>query len=199
MTSREDYYNLPISINDAASMFRKPIKKNEKPYTNTVVKLNNSMVDDWKKTILEKLADKRGTVPSGKLWGSWTLYLEGREVKRYIELRDKKMINRLSKEQLEFWKDFFDNLEIGELHSYGAGMVSYGWALVQNEIRMWCADEKWDKIFSHSDDPLQWEKMSYKHQDLLKGKIYPFWTIEKIIEIKEKVYTILLNTVNPQK
>ncbi len=198
MADNKNFEDAPISISDAASMLRRTIKNNERPYTKIVLKLNNRMVDDWKKTLLVKLADNRGFVRASKIWQSWLLYEEGKHISQYVELRAKGLLPRPSKEVLEYWKEFFKELSVEEMHPYGHAMISQGWYIITLEIRRWCADQKWEKIFSKSKDPWDWEKEQYKHQDLMQGKLYPFWNEEIIKDVKAKVITILQIQVQPQ-
>ena len=154
-------------------------------------------VDEWKKIVLTKLADGNGTVRSSKIYPSWMVFYEGEQIGKYVELRDKGVVHRPSKEKVIFWKYFFSELTIEEMHTYGPAMISRGWSVIEDEIRMWCADQKWEKIFSKSRNPWEWEQEQYKHQDLMLGKLYPFWDEKIIRDIKEKVATILQVQVQP--
>nr|QBK86529.1 MAG: uncharacterized protein LCMAC102_03240 [Marseillevirus LCMAC102] len=193
----DDYYNAPISTGDAAAMLRRQPQQNERPYTSTTTKLNNRQVDEWKKNVLDKTAN-RGSIPSGRVWNSWQLYNEGNGVKKYIELRDKGMIPQISLGVLEFWKDFFKKSSVEEMHQYGSGVISFGWSIIQNEIKIWYANEKWDNLFSKFENPLEWEKNQHKFSSLLNGKILPFWTEEILKDIQHKVAAVLMNQVQPQ-
>lgn len=195
---REDYYDQPISLRDASSMLRKRVRPNDKPYTQTTTKLNNRMVDDWAKNVLKPLADTRGTIPSGRVWGSWQLYYEGKGIEKYAKLREQGVLPRVEKEVLDFWIEFFETLSVEEMHDYGVGAVSSGWSIICNETRMHFADEKWEKLYSQSEDPLYWEKEHFKYKDLIDGIPHPFgWNREKFGEITEKVMTVLANQVTP--
>ena len=141
----KDYYNLPISVVDASSMFRKVAVKNTRPYTAKVIKLNNRMVDNWEKVILRPMA-KNGKIPSGRVWTSWKLYYEGKNIHQYFKIR--KMCPRVTSEQRDFWIKLFEESSIEELHSYGVGVIGFGCGVIEDEIRFWSADENWDKILS---------------------------------------------------
>ena len=197
-----DYYNLPISTTDAASMLRRKVSRNAKPYTQITTELNNKLIDEWKERVLNKLADRRNTVPSGKVWSSWQLFLEGKGCEKYVELRDKGLIRHVDKEVLEFWLSFFKDRSIEEMHAYGVGVVNHGWSLVKSEMQMWYADEKWEKLYSKSRDPMDWEKEHFKYQDLISGKQLPStfgWDEEILTDIHEKVGTVLFNQINPDQ
>jgi len=190
-----DYFNSPISVTDASSMLRATPQKNELPYTVRVIKMNNKLVDEWEKKILRKIEDRRGTVPSGKVWPSWQLFKEGKEMIKYSEVSD--MIPRASKEQLEFWITFFENSTIEELYEIGIGALGFGWSVIEDEIRLWNADKKWEELFSQTEDPLEWEKKSPSHQALLRGDLFPFWDKKKLQTIGEKVGTIFNLQITP--
>ena len=148
---RYDVYDSPISTEDAASMLRRKVQLNDRPYVSTTTKLNNQKVDNWKSSVLNKISNHKGCVPSGRIWQSWVLFDEGNSVKKYIKLRDEGLIPRISKDILEFWKDFFEKLTVDEMHNYGAGTVSAGWTLIKTYIQTWFIEQKYEKLFSKSE------------------------------------------------
>nr|QBK85644.1 MAG: uncharacterized protein LCMAC101_02390 [Marseillevirus LCMAC101] len=159
--------------------------------------LNNRLVDEWKKTLLDKLSDHRGTVRTIKVWQSWGIFYEGKTVKKAIEVKNLGLLPKTDPKVIDYWIKFFENSTIEELHEYGHGTISFGWFLLQNEIRLWCVDQKWEKIYSKSEDPYDWYQESFKHPDLVQGKILPFWNLENLKEIEEKISTILHVQVEP--
>lgn len=189
-------HDVPILTSDAASMMRRKVNKNDKPYTQSVVRLNNQLVDEWKESLLDKISDSQGKILSVKVWQTWVLFQEGKGTERYMELREKGVIRHVENEVLDFWKDFFENKSVEEMHFYGTGNVSFGWTIIQNELRMMSAEEKWEKIFCKSGDPYDWYKLSFKHQELF-GNNLPFWTPEIYEDIHQKVATVLMVQVDP--
>jgi hypothetical protein len=194
LTKSPDYYNLPISIEDAASMFRRKIQKNDRPYIAETTKLNNDKVEDWKTSVLQKVCNDKGDILAGRVLESWKLYEEGKAIEKYIEVKKMGMMLEYPPSVIDFWKDFFEHLSIGEIHSYGTGVVSTGWNIIQSYIRMWFADEKWEKLFSQGDS-LYWEQNYKYHSMLLEGKSLPFWNPDIFKEITEKVVTVLSNQI----
>lgn len=192
-----EFHDAPIKTSDAASMLRQKIRKNERPYTAVVIKLNNRLVDEWKKTLLDRLADHKGTIRTLKVWQSWGIFYEGKTVQKVIALRDSGFLPKTDRVAIDYWINFFEKSTIEKLHEYGHGTVSFGWLLLQNEIRLWCADEKWEKIYSKSDDPYDWYQESFKHPDLVQGKSLPFWDMDKLKEIEERMATVLHVQVEP--
>lgn len=195
---REDVYTSPISTGDASAMLRRRVQKNDRPYIAETTTLNNRMVDDWKTSVLDQIADSRGTVPSGRVWESWRLYNEGKGILKYHDLKEKGMILETLPEVLEFWKDFFEHLNVDEMHAYGSGTVSYGWGIIQNYFAMWYSDQKYEALFGKFDTPLEWEQNHHNHTALLTGEVLPFWTEEILKDIQQKIAAVLLNDVKPQ-
>lgn len=190
-------YEAPIKVSDAASMFRVRITNNMRPYTAVVSKMNNDMVDEWENTVLKNIADHRGAIASGRVSDSWLLFQEGKNVLEYMKMREKGLIVRPEPHILKFWIDFFENLSIAEMMSYGKAQVSYGFSLISHEVRCHFAEEKFKALFSMSDDPLEWEKNRVRHADLLAGKPHPFWDEETYKDIIDKVGAILTTNVQP--
>ena len=191
----EDYYNTPISVDDAASMFRRKPNRNDRPYVAETTKLNNRKVDDWKKKVLQNVCNESGKLQVGRVGKSWQLYEEGKVIEKYIEMKEKGMFPEYSEEVIEFWKDFFENLTVEEMHGYGSGVVFAGWQIIQSYIKTWFAEQKWERLFSKSSDPLWWEKNYHPHTDYLEGRVLPLWDPEKFKDINQKVAAILGNEV----
>ena len=198
--SRDDYYNAPILVGDAASMLRRHVQKNDRPYVSDTTKLNNRLVDQWKKDVLVRMADHRGMLPSGRVWQSWQLFDEGRSIKKFIELKEQGMLPDPPAEVIEFWKEFFETLTVSEMHEYGSGTISAGWSILQTHITRWFADKKWELLFSKKpDDPLWWEKNYHSHTAYLNGEVLPFWNGEELKDVQQKVSAVLMNQVQPQQ
>jgi hypothetical protein len=191
----EDYYNYPMKIEDAAGMLRVRIPKNEKPFTVSALQENNRLVDEWKKTVLKKMADSKGMIPSGRVWPSWLLFYEGKMIKKYTQLKDDGFIVRPPARVVDYWKVLFEKGSVEDLHKLGSATVSYGWGIIRTELERWYVEQKWDKLYSKSPDPLFWEKNYHKHADLFNGKIFPIWGEELLKEIQEKVSAVLFNQV----
>lgn len=199
VSTETGYYTNPISVSDATSILKRNISKNDRPYIASSTRCNNHQVDLWSKKVLTPISDRRQSVPAGRVWGSWQLYDEGRQIKKYIELKEKNLFRQITPEVLEFWKDFFENLSIEEMHNYGAGTVASGWAIIQDYIREWFSEKKWEMLFSQApDDPLYWEKNYHKHNMYIEGKVLPFWDEETLKDIQQKVGAILYNQPRPQ-
>lgn len=198
MEDREDMYNMPMSTSDAAAMLRRKVQRNDRPYVADTTKLNNRKIDTWKKTVLDKIADHRGSVPSGRVWPSWQLYDEGIGVVKYQEMKTQGVVPEISEKVLAFWKEFFEELTAEEMHEYGSGTISFGWGIIQNYFKMWYADQKYEVLFGKFETPLEWERNHHAHKPLLHGEVLPFWNEEILKDVQQKIGAVLMNQVQPQ-
>jgi hypothetical protein len=178
-------------------MLRKNISKNEKPYVAEVLKFNNRLVDEWKKTILVNIADNEGRLRSGKIAGYWMTFEEGKNIYKYMELKKQGLLPEYDMKVVEFWKSFFQDLSISEMKDYGWAVVARGWAYLTSYFQDYYVVQKWEKLYSHDEDPLYWEKNSYLISGLSKGENHPLWDEETLKDIHQKVNSILTNPVKP--
>lgn len=197
MDGTEDLYNLPILIEDAASMLRKNVSRNERPYTIDAVKFNNRMVDEWKECVLKRMANSNGTVKSGRVAQSWLLFEEGRTIYSYMKLKEEGLIPDIDPKVIQFWRDFFQDLEVVEMKKYGWGVVAKGWGILSNYIQDHFVQQKWERLYSRSEDPFFWEEHHSDIADLLQGKPHPFWREDELRDIQQKVTSVLSVVVKP--
>lgn len=184
-SSFENPAEAPISINSATDMLKAIVRPNDRPYDQVVKKANNALVDSWKTSVLAHLADEKGVMAAGKVWPSWEVFIEGHNLKNFDEMS--KHLIHLSDNQLDFWLTFFDNLSLEELCEYGPGVSDIGWYYIQNEVRIRMSQEKWKRVYSHSDDPLDWEKTKAEDRQYLRGEIFPFWSKRKLFDAEQKI------------
>lgn len=194
--SIQDLYNLPISVDDAASMLRVLIPKNEKPYTTEVMRMNNRMVERWKTELLDRLQNTSGKIPSGIVWNSWMIFNDGLETRKLLSQGDN--IIRPSEEEVEKWRNLFENSTITELYELGRSVLVYGWELIKTDIRLWVSQEKYNRLF-YDDNVYEWYQRSKSQQDLINGKCLPYWSPEILTDVSDKITTILHLIVQPQK
>jgi len=193
----EDFYNLPILVEDAASMLRKNISKNEKPYVASSLKYNNILVDEWKKSVLLNIADSEGKLRSGKIAQSWMIFEEGKTIYKYMQLKKDGLVPSCDEKVAEFWKEFFQDLSVEEMKGYGWGVVARGWSILNSYIQDDFVTKKWERLYSLNEDPLHWEKNSYLISDIAKGNPHPFWSDEALKDVQQKVDAVLSNPVKP--
>lgn len=188
----------PITISDAACMFRHTIRKNDKPYHQEVMKQNNILVDEWYDKVLVKTADSKGTMPCAKVWPSWNIFGEGKEIDAYLDAIDNHL-PRATEEQIQYWLDFFRKKSIAELRVIGPATVSTGWQFLTSIIRANIAHQKKEHIYPDGATPLDWEKFANKHPNLVRSKPLPFnLDDDEFGDMLEKVNTIMAIPVKPQ-
>ena len=102
----EDIYNAPILIEDACSMLRRKITKNEKPYTAEIIKYNNDLVNEWKTVILENVCLPDGKIAAGKIPNMWVTFEEGKSIGKYMDLKKEGLLQDYSMKTVLFWRDF---------------------------------------------------------------------------------------------
>ena len=179
-----DYYNIPCPIEEAANMLRVPLRKNEPPYTLAVKKLNNRLVDEYHDVILRPMANKKGTVPSGKVCIVWDAFQTGTQICNIVPIAD--MIVRPDAPQFSYWIRFLRQ-DIDKLYQYGM-IITMVWGLVMSEIRHRVRLQKWERIYSH---PVKdWHRLFNKEKMLLMGELQlPCTDIgqEGLKEIEEKL------------
>lgn len=188
---------MPMRISDAASMLRRTIPKNDPPYQAEVKKLNNRRVDEWYERVLLKIADKNACVPAGRVNGCLQYFLEGKELERYQKYKHQMV--QYPEEMVKFWIDIFMKSTIAELHEIGSGVIGNGWNIIKGALRNHFAEEKWKVVYSHSEDPLQWDKLANDNPNVMNGRPVPFGLrLEDLRDMETKVRAILELPIEPR-
>lgn len=189
--------NTPMRISDAASMFRRPLSKNDRPYDREVITKNNDLIEEWYKSVLLNIADKQNTVPAGRVSQCLQYFLQGKELIQHQKY--KKYLPEYTPEKIMFWIDTFSKLSVSELMDIGYGVVSSGWNVVLMGIKYHFAEEKWKYVYSESSDPCKWDSLANDHPHLMHGRPLPFnLTLEKMSEMEEKIKSILQHPIQPK-
>ncbi|MDB4769352.1 hypothetical protein OAG24_00155 [bacterium] len=195
--SYDEITNSKIKSSDAASALRTKVNSNQKPYSKAVIRLNNQLVDCFENSVLEVRSDDGGCIPSASVWSWWMIFHEGFLIEKYISYSSENLILMPPEDDVQVWKTIFEKSTVEELFELGISNVSYGWTVIQDKIRFWCSEQKWNNVFSKSKDPNDWIDTASAHKDLFDGKLLPFWTIEELSDISEKVSSIILCEVKP--
>lgn len=189
-------YNGPIGIHDASSMLRRSIKPNDPPFTQTIVKKNNAYVDEWYDRVLKRICNKQAQIPSGRVFPSWSIFFEGKEIYKLQESKTKLPVIPL--EIVTYWVNFLKTKSVGELYDAGLGVVGFAWQIMSSAIRHHFAEEKWKCIYSESTDPYDWEKRANNFPDMIKGRPLPFGLDEETHrDIEEKIRSLMMTRVSP--
>jgi hypothetical protein len=191
-----DIYNSPILISDATSMFRRQIKPNTPPYTETILRKNNKKVDAWEKDMLNEVCDSDGKIPAGRIQVLLKLYEEGMSYKSFLDRFP--YIPRPTEEQLEYWKNFLDR-PMEELYDDGPELCLLGWQIVCNELKLRDTIKKYEEVYSKSNDPTEWYDLSLKNRPLFDGSYHSFWDEDKIKDISQRIQTIVSLRIQPSK
>ena len=189
-TNPEEFMNTPISVSDAASMFRKKISKNERPLTAEVMRLNNKKVDLWYKEVLIPSAGSSGKLPATSIQPSLQTFIDGYELLAYQQYKD--MIPRPSREQIDFWFDLLKNKSVTELYEIGTGTLMLAYTLVTNEIKFHIAEKKLEHVYNVTNNFFEREKIATKQMSLFTGKDLPYgWSTDDVADINEKVSILM--------
>ncbi len=190
-------FNAPMRVSEAASLFRHPIGKNEKPYDAEVIKHNNEVVADWHRDVLLSIADSQNAIPSGRVTQCLQYFLQGRDLVQHQKY--KQYLPTYSDSIVKFWLDKFQE-PLSQLIDMGPGVVAAGWQVITMAIRYHFADKKWDTVYSKSTNPLQWDKLANANPHLMNGRPLPFdLTLESLAEMEDKVKAILNHPIQPKQ
>ena len=193
-----DYAKQMVRISDAAAMMRMKPNNAMSQYKIDVINMNNKLVDRWEREVLENIANNEGMVRASQIWDSWKIFLEGVSARTLFENYDQ--FTNLTDEQITFWKAFLE-LDIEVLHTYGSGAVYQGKQNIETEVRRRITKEKWDKVYSKTDDPKIWYNEAKVYNDLFFNDDNEFYVWSPVVykELLTKIHTIIDNPVKPEK
>lgn len=190
--------NKPMKIIDAASMLRRKLEENERPFMLVVLKNNNKLVDEWYEEVLKKTCNRDLTIKAGQVHGEWEYFYNGKIIKNFIDNINDGYIIRPDEKAVKHWVYVFTHYTMEKLIELGSNCVGYGWKLISDELYIKRTLERWEKIYSKSDDPLEWRKLANNYPKLwnLDGE-NPYWDRETLDNITQKVMTILKTPIQP--
>lgn len=196
-----DLANAPMPVSEICSMLRKQIGKNERPYTKVVLEKNNAKVDDCEVRLMNKIA-KNGKIPSERAWDIWKIYEEGVMITNLKKSPYADKMPILSDESLAMWKGLIEK-PLEELHDLGTDIVACAWATLMQDLRNRVMQEKWEKVYSQSEDPVDWYNLATtKHFGLFNADnpkaVFVLWNEEKFKDISIKIMTMLNLQIKPR-
>jgi hypothetical protein len=197
ISAQDDALSQPIKVSDVASMFRKPVSKNERPYDKAVFTKNNDNVDKWYYDVLLKIADKNGQIPAGRVSDCLRYFTEGLESMQYQKYKD--MLPYFTEEQVKFWINFLSETDIEELHEAGLTVVSSAWYIITTSMKNHFFEKRWDAVYSKTRDAYGWDTLANNNPHVMHGRPLPFGlTLELLSEMEQKVRVIMSNPIQPK-
>lgn len=194
-----DPFMAPMRIFDASSILRKSINQNERPYTKAVLKYNNSIVDEWHEKVLVNIATRTGNIRAGQVWTEWQFFYNGKLTFPYMKAFEDGYISRPNPSAVDFWVDKFMNSTIEELVEMGPSAVGHGWKLVSDESSIRKTLERWELVYKHSNEPLEWRKKAHDNPKLWATEYdNVFWSEEQNKDITQKVFSVLKTSIAPK-
>ncbi|HMP29340.1 MAG TPA: hypothetical protein PKD85_07055 [Saprospiraceae bacterium] len=189
--------NYPIRIADLANMFRKRLTINGRPMDSAVIKLNNEKVDDWYDKVLMKIADSNGMIQTGRVADCARFFMEGLEL---VECQKyKKHFIRTTEEQAKYWIEVLNEYKIEDLYTIGPSVITRAWACINGYMRDYFGDLRWEKVYSGTTDPFEWDIRANNEPHLMHGRPLPFGlSRETFNEIAEKVSVIQTCCIGPK-
>lgn len=179
-----------ILVSDAASMFRRVIRENDRPFVKSNKRWNNRRVDAWQKDLLNKVS-RKGKLRAEILPSLWILYVRGQEVTTVMESEGR--IPSCEEKEIDPWRDFFASATVEALQKRGKHMVAHGWALLQEYFLAYQMRLQWEKVFQDTTSPYEWYEKHLEFRTLFSGTepLMPFWSLDEYKIITERVVTFL--------
>jgi hypothetical protein len=190
--------NMPMKISDAASMLRKQVNKNERPYEKIVLTRNNRIVDRWYNEVLMKICDRNGTVPAGRVSECFNYFYQGLEITQFMRFREHLLF--FDEKKVMFWIEFLMTKSIDELHEAGPAIVASAWSMITNAIKYHFAEKVWEAVYSKSDDPKEWDRLANENPHVMHGRPMPFGlTTTNLSDMEGKVSVVVRTVIEPTK
>jgi hypothetical protein len=193
----QNMFNNPMRVSDCASLMRVTIANNERPYTKTVLKYNNKLVDEWEEQVLKKVCNNKGCVRAGEVWQLWQVYHDGKTIPQLIKLLESGNVSKPAPEVVKYWISVFETYTLEQLIELGPMAVGFGFKLLIDETFISSCLEKWNLVYKDNTDPLKWRELANDNPKLwAEGKL-SFWSEDQNKEILQKIETILGHPIKP--
>lgn len=190
-----------ISISDASSMFREKISDSMPPFKKEVIKKNNDLVDEWYEKVLKKICGNNCKLPSLRVCSSLQIFEQGKLINKYMKIRSLLEKSLLTEQELKSYVSILENKSIEELYAeFGPFCIRVMFSLIVDTITDIFSLESYNKVYSRTEDVLQWEKLMNGEFCFLikKDRTLPFGlTYEQMKCIGEKHYCFNMVTINP--
>lgn len=192
-----DFQRSLISTRDCLAMYYKEIGNNEKPYTAKILKLNNDRLLRWKCDVLDNLSNGDGMVETSTAVISLHTFLDGEEMKKLLKVKgieDVKSLVDKGKKSFEF----LSSSSLEELYELGNINILEHYENMMRGIKLEKLLNKHEKLYSKSDDPVEWYKLSRNHKELFSGEVIPFGVDKTTFkDVMDKLACVTQVQINP--
>ena len=183
--------NQRIQIGDLCRMLKNVIKENEKPYDKIIKNENNKIVDEWYKVLLYQTKSTDGMIQLGKAFEQWNCFFTGKHIKSFIHCIEKGLIRQHSQAELDYWIEALKTMSVSELNKFGPNVINRAQKMIIEESFTRIQLERWETIYSKSDDPIEWSRISHNNPKLwARDFINSFFTPEENERVFEKIKAI---------
>lgn len=180
---RDDMAN----VSDLVELLKRKVPANEKPYNAVCINANNELIDEFQKTVV---GNRKRMVVKDFFW-QFTVFAEGREVIKALP-----MLTHLGRPTEENTREMVKvlNEPIEKLRARGTVIPQEYWLSIVREIKLRACVLKYERVFSKSDNPLDWFEIADKCRDLFQGKevLVEGMTEERLTDIAQKVSAIAI-------
>lgn len=184
--------NNKVLISDAAGMFKKPLRKNMKPYEEAAVRTFNRMVDEWAENLLFAVGDG-GYVQSSLVSRAWGVYFEGVQTRMMEKLFGSEL---MPEQAVRNAVKFLHETPVDKLvKNVGLSALQMMWGSLTQALRYEIIHQKRLRIFSCGEDPSKYSKEWFSNANmnmrLSKGDETPYNIPKEILmDIGEKIQVI---------
>jgi hypothetical protein len=177
-----------ISREELLDMFKKQRPPaDDFPTENKVWRCNNHLVEEWDTRVLLRMPTTDGKIALKAAMKSFEVFAEGKEVIQFKKYEDLLSVTEESK--VPYWVEVLLNSPIEELYPIGSGNLMDAWMLITRAIKFHFAREKWQKVYSQSEDPLIWLVLTAEN---FKDHTLPFGLdFQDMTTMEKKIKTIV--------
>jgi hypothetical protein len=159
-------------VSDAAGMYKKPVRKNMKPYEEQCVRAYNRIIDEWSANLLTPLA-KGAYIQSTLVSRAWNVYFEGIQTRAYAQKFGPSFEGPCVEKYVRAFVSMMRDTSVERLiDEYGPTYLSMMWTMFMNATKYELGKQRRERIFvspNHS-DAKKWFSEGNMNMKLLKGE-----------------------------
>jgi hypothetical protein len=175
-----------VDIKDVAKYYRHRLDPNDRKLAYELKEHFNNLYKTFEEQILPRFANKEGKITTKMVSILWVIYEDSHEVLNFIK-NSSKVIRLTDPELAKWWINEFNTKSVVELFGYGKNAVSAGYSIVLDYYRDWMVNEKYNRIYSQSNDFDEWVKLADKNITLMNDEEFPY----DLRDLHAKAKTIL--------